>query len=264
MSPTIITFPAVAKPSQLSWTLERRDGRFQSPLSGTFQDIVRQGSRWLCQMSWKTLTYSDSQLLQAWAVQMAKGNVRCALPNYAYKQQGSGSGSPVMSGSGQAGTNSLNTAGWTASASNLLLPGDMVEIAGTSGHQLLMVTAPVNSGAAPAARANSTVYALNATATDPNGTVVTATTGGTSAGSPPTFSRVYGGTTTDGTVVWTLEGGTAVAVEPALRLTYNDATALTLTSPSAYFAFAKPSSTFSYTPPRIAAFSVSLIEDIQQ
>lgn len=59
-----------------------------------------------------------------------------------------------------------------------------------------------------AARENSTVYALDAymTPATPNTYYYKATTGGTSAGSPPTFGTVIGGTTSDGTVVWTNMG----------------------------------------------------------
>lgn len=57
-------------------------------------------------------------------------------------------------------------------------------------------------------RANSTVYAQNALVIPdpPNGHCYKATTGGTSAASPPTFNTGSGSVTTDGTVVWTEQG----------------------------------------------------------
>jgi hypothetical protein len=207
MTPTIITFPTVAIPQQVNWTLERMDGRFTSPLAGTFQDIVRPGARWRCEMSWKTLNYDDSQALMAWSAQMAKGGVRTALPNYAYKARGSLAGTPLVNGGSQVG-NTLLTKGWTASAASVLKPGDLFQITNGTLHQLVMVTGTAN---------------INA----------------------------------DGS------GDASVPIESSLRFSPTDASALVVSAPPAYFAFAKPSATAAYTPPRFASMSLALIEDIQ-
>lgn len=70
------------------------------------------------------------------------------------------------------------------------------------------VTVEAVEGATAAARANTTAYALGdyyvpAVA---NGYFYKCTTGGTSAGAPPTFGTTVGGTTTDGTAVFTNMG----------------------------------------------------------
>lgn len=67
------------------------------------------------------------------------------------------------------------------------------------------------TGAAAATRANSTAYAVGDVrvrqtgvgSENTAGLYLRCTTGGTSAGSPPTWNTTPGGTTTDGTVVWT-------------------------------------------------------------
>jgi len=61
-------------------------------------------------------------------------------------------------------------------------------------------------------RANSTLYAQDAyvVPASPNGFYYKATTGGTSAGSPPTYPTVLGATVADGGVTWTCWGPTGM------------------------------------------------------
>lgn len=70
--------------------------------------------------------------------------------------------------------------------------------------------APVikHSQFAAAARANTTVYTLNAYVLPaaPNGFVYKATTAGTSGAAPPAYPTTLGGTVVDGTVTWTNVG----------------------------------------------------------
>lgn len=70
------------------------------------------------------------------------------------------------------------------------------------------VTAPNGSAAA---RANTTVYGLNAyiTPVSANGYYYKATVAGTSGASIPTYPTTIGATVTDGTVTWTCAGKTA-------------------------------------------------------
>jgi hypothetical protein len=205
MTPTILTFPTVANPATIDWLIERKDGRFESPLAGTYQDIVRPGARWLANMSWKVLSNDDQQELIAWCVQMSRGDVRTALPNFAYLARGSLAGSPEVNGAGQTGY-SLATKGWTHSATAVLKAGDMFQVTDGTLHQLLMVTATANA----------------------NGS-----------------------------------GNSSVAIEPSLRIQPSDSSALVVSAPSAYFSFTKPTFAASYTPPRRAALSIALVEDIQ-
>lgn len=259
MTPSVISFPSVAAPSTVDWQLQRLDGRFISPLSGTFQDIVRPGARWLCKLTWQRLSYSDARALEAWLAQMSQGGVRTALPNYAYTLQGSGAGSPVVGGSGQTG-NILNIRGFTSGA-NLLIPGDMIGISTASQHQLLMVTSHVGVNSYPAAQRNTT-YALDDYVLDTNGNRQTCVIAGTTGASAPTWSTVFNATTTDGSVTWQLSYITYTYITPALRISPADGAAVQLSAPTAYFALAKQGYSLTYSAPRIGALSVSLIEDI--
>ncbi len=270
MNPTILNFPTLsANASKLYWKLNRFDARNVSPLSGTFQDIVRPGAFWSLDMSWNVLSYPDSQLLQGWSAQMSRGGFRTALPNYAYTILGSGAGTPVVDGASQTGS-SLTTNGWTASSTNVLMVGDMFEIYGGT---ITFVTAPANT------------YAI--TFNDYYGNSYSIGTGNgatTTFNLPATFftgdhvyvNGVQQTYTTNYTTVMqhqllqvtanassNASGVAVVNFEPILRFSPANGNALILTNPSAVFAFAKPAAPISYTAPRIAALSLSLAEDIQ-
>src|SRR5579859_7620034 len=117
MTPTIVPFPALTgNPGQSSWALRRKDGRLESPLAGTFQDIVRTGYRWEADLTWQVLAQKDSQRLGVWAAQMARGGLRCYMPNFAFSPLGALGIAELISN----GTNLLNTTGWTAGASAVL------------------------------------------------------------------------------------------------------------------------------------------------
>jgi hypothetical protein len=143
-TPTVITFPSIANPAKVDWMLHRFDGRFESPLSGSIQQLLRPGARWEATFSWTTLSEADWHQLAAWWNQMAQANYRCALPNYAYQALGSLAGTPLVNGAAQTGS-TLATKGWTASASGVLKAGDMFQITDGTKHQLVMVTADANA-----------------------------------------------------------------------------------------------------------------------
>lgn len=143
-SPTVISFPSIANPAKVDWQLIRPDGRFESPLSGAVQQLLRPGAKWQATLTWSTLSESDWHQLAAWWNQMTAANYRCALPNYAYQALGSLAGTPLVNGAAQTGS-TLATKGWTASASGVLKAGDMFQITNGTKHQLVMVTADANA-----------------------------------------------------------------------------------------------------------------------
>ncbi len=266
MTPTIIQFPSIANPSDLSWQLQRFDARFISPLSGTFQDIVRPGAYWIAEMSWKTLSYDDSQALAAWAMQMSRGNVRCALPNWAYTIRGSGAGTPLVNGGSQSGL-SLVTDGWTASSTNVLKAGDMFEVslntvtftsAPGSGVAITYVDGAGNSHSIGTGNGATTVFHPNP-GFDYSSTVYLdgVLTAAYTSTCQHQLLMATANVSSDGS------GNATIPIEPALRFSPSNNCPLVLTNPTAYFAFAKPSSSASYTAPRIASIAISLQEDIQ-
>ncbi len=266
MNPTIIAFPAVANPSKIDWSLERYDARATSPLTGGFQDIVRPGATWMTQLTWSTLSYDDSQGIAAWAAQMSRGNVRTMLPNFAYKARGSLSGTPKVNGGSQTGF-ALATKGWTASASNVLRTGDLFQIgygsitfntAPGNTYPIVFVdingnTVNIGTGDGSTATFNlDTAYYLGAVV-KVNGTPTTAFT----STMTHQLVMVTADTSADGS------GNATIPIEPSLRLSPADGNTIITSNPPAFFAFSKPSSMFSYLPPRIATLSLALMEDIQ-
>ncbi|MGA9855754.1 MAG: hypothetical protein WBR29_10805 [Gammaproteobacteria bacterium] len=270
MNPTILTFPALsANPSKLDWKLNRFDARNVSPLSGTFQDVVRPGAYWSCEMSWNVLSYADSQLLMAWSAQMSRGGFRTALPNYAYVIQGSGAGTPVVDGASQTGT-SLTTDGWTPSSSNVLKAGDMFNVYAGS---ITFVTAPANTylvtftdyygNSYSIGTGNGSTLTWNLPATFFTGynvyvnAVLQTYTSQYTTTMQHQLLMVTANASSNGSGVATLN------FEPALRFSPTNGSAIILSTPSAAFAFTKAGANISYTAPRIAALSLSLLEDIQ-
>lgn len=137
MTPTIISFPTLtATPSRSTWTLKRMDGRFTSPLSGTFQDIQRPGAQWVCEMSWQVLSYADSQALAAWADQMSQAGTRTYLPNFAYSAQG-GVYVGAVNGSGQTGSTLILNG--LAASTTITQAGDFITVTDGTKHQLLRI-----------------------------------------------------------------------------------------------------------------------------
>ncbi|MGA9851837.1 MAG: hypothetical protein WBR15_02780 [Gammaproteobacteria bacterium] len=269
MNPTILTFPSLSKYANKSdWKLNRFDARNTSPLSGTFQDIARPGAYFSCDLSWNVLSYADSQLLLAWSMQMSRAGFRTALPNYAYEIQGVGTGTPTVDGGSQTG-NSLLTEGWTDSISGILLPGDMFQVYGGT---ITFLTAPANT------------YAI--TAEDFYGNSIAIGTGNgvaTTFNLPNAFFTGYNvyvnavlqTYTTDYTTTMqhqllmvtasAASNGSGVATidfEPALRFSPVSGNSIVLSPCNAVFAFSKPDASISYTPPRIAAMALSLMEDV--
>lgn len=116
MTPTIIPQFITTNPFQQTWRLVRNDARAISPLGGTFQDIIRQGTRWEVDFSWKTLSQVNSQRMEAWAAQMAKGGSRCYLPDFSFTPQGSFGAVELITN----GSNLTATTSWAAQSSAVL------------------------------------------------------------------------------------------------------------------------------------------------
>lgn len=217
-------------------------------------------------MSWAVLSYGDSQQLAAWADQMSQAGYRTMLSNFAYTIQGSGSGSPTVNGGGQTGKQ-LVTNGWTHSATNVLMIGDLFNVyAGT----ITFTTAPVSGHALTfhdyygnsysIGMGDGTTKAFNLPNTFftgykvfDNGTLTTAYT----ATMQHQLLRVVATNVSSDS-----SGDATINIEPALRFSPVSGNSIVLTNPGAAFAFAKPGSSLSYTAPRIAALSLSLEEDI--
>jgi hypothetical protein len=136
---TTYTWPANVYPnsSTLSWI--DNTARFQSPFSGATRTVNRPGGRWRMSMSFRAKTAEDAQALEAFLWRLDGATHRATIPDFAYRRQGTGAGTPVVDGAGQTGR-VLLTSGWTA-GQTVLKAGDRVTIAG----QMLVVALDVVS-----------------------------------------------------------------------------------------------------------------------
>lgn len=120
---------------------------FESPLSGSVQTAELTGARWAATFRLLPLTRQEAQ---AWIVFLTKlrgmsGRFYAHDPSNA-APLGSIPGSPTISGAGQTGT-LINTAGWTASQTGILLAGDAIAYNTATGwRERHIVAANVNSG----------------------------------------------------------------------------------------------------------------------
>jgi len=118
---------------------------FRSPLTGAVQTIGMPGTRWKMRISWDNtvLTPAEAGIVKAGLAKLRGMANRVRVWNLAHPApRGTALGNPYVFGAEQAG-GQLVTAGWSASSTGLLLPGDMIGIGG----ELKMVTERVDSDA---------------------------------------------------------------------------------------------------------------------
>jgi hypothetical protein len=99
--------------SALEWI--DNTARFVSPFSGATRTVNRPGGRWRLSMSFRARKPETAQQLEAFLWRLDGGTHRAIIPDYAYRRQGTGSGTPVVEGGSQSGR-TLLTAGWSGAA----------------------------------------------------------------------------------------------------------------------------------------------------
>jgi hypothetical protein len=109
------TWPSSLIPnaSALEWI--DNTARFVSPFSGATRTVNRPGGRWRLSMSFRARKPETAQQLEAFLWRLDGGTHRAIIPDYAYRRQGVGGGTPVVDGAGQTGR-TLLTSGWAGSA----------------------------------------------------------------------------------------------------------------------------------------------------
>lgn len=140
-----LTFPTISKaaPTSGRFSLVPNTQVFQSPLNRTVQTVELPGARWTCQYNFNNLAEADVRMLQAWLARLRGASGRFYMWNMTHPDpSGSALGTPLVNGAGQTGT-TLVTDGWTASQTNLLLPGDHFSV----GNELKIITAICASSA---------------------------------------------------------------------------------------------------------------------
>jgi len=106
-------------------------GVSRSPFTFQHQNQVHAGQAWVADVVLRAMARAEAEAWIATLLALNGKQGTFLLGDPAGKNpRGSGSGSPVVSGAGQAGQ-TLSTSGWTASAQGVLLKGDWIQLGGT-------------------------------------------------------------------------------------------------------------------------------------
>ena len=123
----VLTLPnTTTQLASLRFGLVPNTQSFVSPLSGAVQTSELSGSKWMATFRMRPLDRAEAQ---AWMVFLTRlrgmsGRFYAHDPSNA-TPRGTIPGTPTINGAGQTGS-SLNTAGWTAGQTGILLAGDAI------------------------------------------------------------------------------------------------------------------------------------------
>jgi len=133
---TNFTWPDTLAPESnvLEWV--DATAQFRAMPTGTIRTRARNAGYWRLTMRFDNLPPAQMQELEAFLWRLDGTTHRAFIPDHAYRRQGTGAGSPVVSGAGQVGY-SLVTDGWSGS-DPVLLAGDRFVVDG----QMCVVAEP--------------------------------------------------------------------------------------------------------------------------
>ena len=139
----ILSLPSGIKPSSMEFGIEYNTHINTSPLSGSIQTVEIPGARWKASLTFNSLQPDDGREMAAFITSLRGSSGRFYITDYSHSSpRGTNLFSTVtVDGASQVG-NTINTSGWTATQTGLLLPGDYIEL---EGSELKMVTAQVDS-----------------------------------------------------------------------------------------------------------------------
>lgn len=138
--PTLSILPAAA-----TFSLIPNTQVFVSPLSGASQTMELPGARWAGQFSYDNMSDADIRILRGFLAQLRGRAGRFFMYDFSHPTpSGVATGTPIVALAQTAGQVTLNTSGWTASRTNIMMIGDYFA---TSTGELKMVVANVNSSA---------------------------------------------------------------------------------------------------------------------
>lgn len=145
-TPPLLDLPDSACIASVVMTLRRVVGMTSSPFTLEEQSFKWQGEQWQIEFTLPPIT--KRSVAADWQAFIAKlqgtyGRFLMGDPSARFPR-GAASGSPVVNGGGQTG-NVLQTDGWTASVTGILLKGDYIQIGTGTSSRLHMVTEDINS-----------------------------------------------------------------------------------------------------------------------
>lgn len=260
---TLLDFPADLLPDTWSWGLQRFDGAFVSPLSGTTQ-VMRRGARWKCDMNWNDLGPDEAQPLGAFFSQLADLSNLVLVRDYGYTQRGTLSGSPAYyRKAGDMDSAWIASHAYTSADIRLDTNGNVQSVVtgGTSGSSPPTWNTTVG-GSTPDGGVtwnNLGAWSLGTLV----GTGATASASGILlAGDKIQMTTNQLVEVTDSSVSADASGHFLAHVAPDIRSEPPHLSALGLTDPSCYMQLTSPAYKRTVTRPALSALAVSFIEVI--
>jgi hypothetical protein len=141
---TILTFPDIIAPAQVSWRLRALTQTHSSPFDGTTQTLSQPGARWVATLTWATLNLTQRRQMEAFVASLQGRAGRFYYGPIHAPRRAAGTGTVTVNGNSQTGS-TFNTQGWAASA-EAFKAGDFFSYADAGGRRRLhMVTADVSA-----------------------------------------------------------------------------------------------------------------------
>ena len=132
---SVVAFPAIRQPFEVSWRLRGRTQTHTSPLDGTTQTLAMPGAYWEATLAWPALEQTEARLLEAFLAQMRGAQGRFFYGPTHAPRRATGGGSPVINGASQTGA-TLSISGFTGGA-QAFLAGDWLSYTDTTGRARL-------------------------------------------------------------------------------------------------------------------------------
>lgn len=132
---TVLTFPAIRRPSEASERLIGLTQTHESPFDGTMQTLEMPGARWEFTITWQTLSSDDRREMAAFLARLRGRAGRFTYGPFWSPRRATGGGTPVINGAGQSGE-VLSTTGWAANA-QVMRAGDWLSYVDTAGRRRL-------------------------------------------------------------------------------------------------------------------------------
>jgi len=137
--------------TECNFALQPNTQTFESPLNKTAQTYELPGAKWLFTATWANLSEADARIFKAWLAQLRGQAGRFYAGDLSHKTpSGCASGGVKAHAIAAAGATTLSTEWTLTSTSNVLLPGDYIQIgteikiittaASTNGSALAILT----------------------------------------------------------------------------------------------------------------------------
>lgn len=121
----ILTFPSIL-PDSVEWVLVSNTANHVSPSNRATQTLELPGTRWAATLRLQDRKKDDERELMAFLAELRGAAGRFYLYDHSHPNpRGTPAGTPLVDGASQTGK-TLNTKGWTPSATGLLKKGDYI------------------------------------------------------------------------------------------------------------------------------------------